>query len=435
MTAIAVLLLNLNLFSQVLKPGDLIPDLLLSNVINYNSEQLNLCDFKGKLLIIDFWGTGCTACLKAFPKIDSLQQLFKDKIQFVAVNSQSKDSTIRFFTKMRHLKKPSVPFITGDTILSNLFPHDYIPHHVWIDSTGTIRFITDGYNATAEHITDFLNGNVLSLAEKKYEVQSYFDSPMEAIGGNSKWLGYLHSYSLLLHCISGVTFSNSVTSTVEGNRPNKISQTCASISQLYEVAYSEGGKYDFSSPNTIIINSKEADKLKHPADLNKWDEWIKDYSYNYELVVPPADAKYLYKKMRQDLHRYFGYTAIVTKRKVKCAVLSISGDISRLKSRGGKSKSNLWVISGDSLKYIINEPLERLVTALSMKAKSEGFPMPFIDKTNYHQNIDMRLSAEAFDNFDFNKLKKELKSCGLLLEQKNQETMVLIISDHKISTR
>jgi thiol-disulfide isomerase/thioredoxin len=36
--------------------------------------------FNGKLMILDFWATWCGACISKFPKLDSLQKKYADKL-------------------------------------------------------------------------------------------------------------------------------------------------------------------------------------------------------------------------------------------------------------------------------------------------------------------------------------------------------------------
>ena len=69
----------------------------LGNVLNYHRSKLSLGDFAGKYIILDFWNQGCVPCIAAFPEIDSLQKHFKDKLQIILVNKESKESTIAFF--------------------------------------------------------------------------------------------------------------------------------------------------------------------------------------------------------------------------------------------------------------------------------------------------------------------------------------------------
>ena len=65
--------------------GEKVPDFEVQNVINYSKKSLRISEFKGKAVIIDFWGTSCRPCIKTLFKLDSLQKKYKDKIQVIAV--------------------------------------------------------------------------------------------------------------------------------------------------------------------------------------------------------------------------------------------------------------------------------------------------------------------------------------------------------------
>lgn len=49
-----------------------------------NTVNLNL--FKGKYLVIDFWGSTCGPCIKNIPAWNKLVDNFKDSIQFISVS-------------------------------------------------------------------------------------------------------------------------------------------------------------------------------------------------------------------------------------------------------------------------------------------------------------------------------------------------------------
>ena len=416
--------------SQELKIGQRCPDIILKNIINYSIAESRLSDFKGKLVILDFWGTGCTACIQAFAKIDSLQKKFDGRVQFIAVNRESYDSTIRFFKRKNHIRKPSIPFVTGDAALSALFPHLYVPHHVWIDSNSVVQYITDGHNATAEHIQQFLSGNHPVLNEKKYEAKDDYYSPMMAIA-DKKGLDHLESYSLLMHCISGMSFGNSVGIAAERNNGYRLTQNCASILQLYTTAFSEGGKYDFSNSNTVMLEVNDKSKYVIPTDNNLKDEWDSNYSYNYELMVPAAESKEIYKKMQQDLFRYFNVTGIIEKRMVKCLALVRITAKDKLKSKGGKPASNFWVMTDEPVRYITNQNFDRFTGALLIRYQYIGFARPLINNTNYKGRIDIQLSVDAIDTFDINKINEELFKYGLTLKEQNTLREVLILREAK----
>ena len=60
-----------------LKIGDKVPDIEFKNIINYKSKTARLSDFKGKLVILDFWGTWCTSCIAAFPKMEESKGVWR----------------------------------------------------------------------------------------------------------------------------------------------------------------------------------------------------------------------------------------------------------------------------------------------------------------------------------------------------------------------
>ena len=166
--AVCILLTGWCAHSQRLRVGDTLAFMSLPEVINYSSNEIDLRTFKGKLIILDFWQTSCTQCIKSFKKLDSLQQQFNEFVQIIAVNNESKDSTERFFRKRQTIKLPSIPFITADTTLSRLFPRHFAPWIVWIDRNGVVQYITDGNSVNDKAIQEFLAGRMPEIKQLSY---------------------------------------------------------------------------------------------------------------------------------------------------------------------------------------------------------------------------------------------------------------------------
>src|SRR5690554_4888812 len=80
--------------SNVIKPlgvGDVIPDELWDmslRIVNHpqETETIVLNDFKGKLIILDFWGTFCGSCIAAMPGIAEIQQRHVDNMVVIPVS-------------------------------------------------------------------------------------------------------------------------------------------------------------------------------------------------------------------------------------------------------------------------------------------------------------------------------------------------------------
>lgn len=66
---------------------------------NIAGEEVKLSDYKGKVVLVDFWETWCGPCLQVFPVMDSLQNEYPDDFVVLAVNlnnSDSRDDVISF---------------------------------------------------------------------------------------------------------------------------------------------------------------------------------------------------------------------------------------------------------------------------------------------------------------------------------------------------
>ena len=55
--------------------------------LDVEKKELNLDDFRGSLILLNFWATWCAPCIKEMPSLDKLQvKLGGDDFQVVAVN-------------------------------------------------------------------------------------------------------------------------------------------------------------------------------------------------------------------------------------------------------------------------------------------------------------------------------------------------------------
>ncbi|MGE5356778.1 MAG: TlpA family protein disulfide reductase [Deltaproteobacteria bacterium] len=57
-----------------------------------NNDTISLNDFKGKVLVLDFWNSACGSCFKKFPDFEKLTSKYKlnKEILFFAVNTPLK---------------------------------------------------------------------------------------------------------------------------------------------------------------------------------------------------------------------------------------------------------------------------------------------------------------------------------------------------------
>ena len=68
------------------------PDVKFTNGVG---EKITLADFRGRVLLLNFWATWCAPCIKEMPSLDKLQEKFdSDDFQVVAVNEDRGGSKV-----------------------------------------------------------------------------------------------------------------------------------------------------------------------------------------------------------------------------------------------------------------------------------------------------------------------------------------------------
>jgi thiol-disulfide isomerase/thioredoxin len=160
--------------------GDTIPKSIWKmpmQVVNQSDHQqkITLNNYRGKVIILDFWATWCSSCIKHFLKADSLEKEFDQDLQIILVNSitgtgDTESKVYSFYAKWNnnHIHPLVMPSIFGDTVLKQLFPHSFIPHYVWIGSDGKVKAITSSEEVTSQNIQLLINHTELHLPIKKH---------------------------------------------------------------------------------------------------------------------------------------------------------------------------------------------------------------------------------------------------------------------------
>ncbi|NQD72100.1 TlpA family protein disulfide reductase [Sphingobacterium shayense] len=130
-----------------LQVGDKLPDYIWQQEIDLHyfdgsSKTISFSDLKGKVILFDFWSTGCPSCIAGFPKMEEYQKKYSDDLVVVLVNSKrNKETPERIANRFKVYKEvygytPVLPSILDDTLFTSLFPHNSIPNNTFINKDG-----------------------------------------------------------------------------------------------------------------------------------------------------------------------------------------------------------------------------------------------------------------------------------------------------------
>jgi thiol-disulfide isomerase/thioredoxin len=130
-----------------------------------NDKPIKLADFKGKVTIVDFWGTWCPPCRMEIPHFVELQNKYKKDLQIVGLNYERVEGdaakeTIKKFVEDNGMNYPCA---IGDEATQNQVPNlQGYPTTLFIDRTGKVRLQVVGYHPMAK-----LEGIVSELIDEK----------------------------------------------------------------------------------------------------------------------------------------------------------------------------------------------------------------------------------------------------------------------------
>ncbi len=111
----------------------------LKNIIftDVDDKSVNLKEFSGKLVIINFWATWCAPCREEMPSLDKLQgkkEFDNLKILTINVGQESVDKSISFF---KELKIENLELYFDDSIsLAKIFSLRGLPTTILINKSG-----------------------------------------------------------------------------------------------------------------------------------------------------------------------------------------------------------------------------------------------------------------------------------------------------------
>jgi TonB family protein len=113
------------------------------SVVTLDREFVELSSLKGKVVLLDFWGTWCPPCVAAVPTLRDLQKKHaKDAFVLLGVSSDNEEAVVRNFTEQNRLIWPQ--YWDRDRKVQQAFDIRAYPTYVLIDDEGIVRFRTTG---------------------------------------------------------------------------------------------------------------------------------------------------------------------------------------------------------------------------------------------------------------------------------------------------
>jgi thiol-disulfide isomerase/thioredoxin len=413
--------------------GEKCPDLEFNKIINFPVSKAKLSDFKGKLIILDFWATWCSPCVKSLQKLDSLQKLFGVKLLILPITDEKSMDVVRFMKTNKTIKSIQLPSVVEDTVLERYFRHGQIPHEIWIGTNGFVKAITGSEEINAVNIQHALNSDSVSMTLKKDILGWTLMKPLlqGGLGDHAilspktiKYSSFLSGYIEGMPSVkSGAVFILDSMLKFEGVN--------TTIDDLYQSAFTikkEPIVFEKNPGFYLEMKARTIYEVKDSSFL-RWRNNTNTLSnrdlYCYELMLPKSDPSNINAYMIADLNKYFGVLygieAVLEKRKVRCWALIRNTSTDLMHTKGGPpvlSESP----NGDSL-IMVNNTISKLLFELTY-LYMESSPIPIIDETIYTMPVDLKIEGNLTDPISVG---NSLRKYGLDFIQVERELEMIVI--------
>ncbi len=411
---------------QPLKVGDTVPNDVFNNLINYKTESVRLSDFKGKLLILDFWVLGCPHCIKTWPKLLELQQKFEGKIQIMLVNPKNdKTSILRYIENKRNYSKinMNLPSFFKGSKIDELFPTSSFPRIIWIDKNGIVKSIAyGGGSLTNENIEAMLNGQDVKMKQARvekpqknviYEKPFYLDGNV-GNGEHMLWYSVVSRYNENVIHAEGI-FANDTVGYF-------ITQGRHSIYEMIQFVFNEGPFFLNNFPSCRIdLQVKDRTRLFAYDGEGLGDGKFRAQNYySYQLFSKlPKTKKKLKQLMQADLERYFDIKFHWENREMDCLVLTAE-DTSLISYKKGEKE----YYSDPPILILNNIGLDDWLIKLN-----NVYPdYPIINETGLKGNLgDISLNVNLREGYQA--LDKALKKYKMRFKMEKRIVKVLVVTD------
>lgn len=107
-------------------------------------EHISLDDLRGKVIVLDFWGTWCRPCVDSVPSLRSMHKKYSKEPSFVliGISSDSDEDEWKEFTEKNKMVWPQ--YRDRDRRIHRAFGVRAFPTYVLIDHEGIVRFASVG---------------------------------------------------------------------------------------------------------------------------------------------------------------------------------------------------------------------------------------------------------------------------------------------------
>lgn len=118
--------------------GEIVPEFSFTTI---DGQTHNIREFKGRVVLLNFWATWCPPCIKEFPELLKLAAENPDKVTLIALSSDIDPKAVETFLKKQTGVTENVHIAIDENMLitQKMFQTYKLPETIIIDSNQKMK--------------------------------------------------------------------------------------------------------------------------------------------------------------------------------------------------------------------------------------------------------------------------------------------------------
>jgi thiol-disulfide isomerase/thioredoxin len=109
-----------------------------------SGREISLDQYKGKIVMLDFWATWCGPCRMTMPLVEKLQSQYSNSLVLLAINLQEPKDIVRDYVREQSIH--SQVLLDEQGSVGETYGIESIPMQVLVDKSGIVRHIQMGFS-------------------------------------------------------------------------------------------------------------------------------------------------------------------------------------------------------------------------------------------------------------------------------------------------
>lgn len=141
LTALVALCLMLPVLGHAVNMAEDAPDFTLKSL---DGENLRLKEYRGQVVLINFWASWCGPCRQEMPLLDRIHQRYEDAgFAVLGVNVEGQVAPAQEIADKTGVTFPVL--VDENQKVSELYHLEAMPSSVVVDRDGVVRYVHRGY--------------------------------------------------------------------------------------------------------------------------------------------------------------------------------------------------------------------------------------------------------------------------------------------------